>query len=363
MRRIAPLLLLLACGKGVITAKDFPSAYAEAVCQPQAICRGAAAYLEQQCEQGAAALYGDDLAKAIAKGASVFNATAAQTCLDGLHARGCDRTRPEVDQACEQAVTGNVAPGAACSWIFECAQGRCDPGAPGACPAKCGTVSGAGQSCADAPCDLRQGLRCINNVCSTLKGVDDKCSSDSDCQAGLYCDGFSKCSTLTGEQAVCNGFDQCAAGLFCDLGAEGGLCRKQFTQGQPCTAASADAIAFACAPGQVCKGFTFAKTGATAGACAALGQVGAGCAVSAQITGCADGLVCNGGVCQEKPVSGSCTSTASCKDGVAFCNAGNQCQLLLADGGTCQSSDQCQSSFCDPSSGKCIENDPACHEP
>jgi hypothetical protein len=363
MRRLAPLLVLLACGKGTITAQAFPAAFAQAICLVEQKCQGRADYEEKQCEDSAAALYGSDLDKAIAKGTAVFHADAAQTALDGFKVRGCGRTRPEVDQAWQQAVTGTIAPGAACNWLFECAQGNCEAEAPGACPAKCGTVAGPGQSCQDTPCDQRQGLRCLENVCSTQKGVDDKCSSDEDCQIGLYCDGFSRCSVLTGEQAVCGGYDQCADGLFCDLGSAGGLCRKQITSGQPCTAASADAIAFACQPGYVCKGFTFAKTDATAGTCALLGQVNAGCVASAAINGCADGLVCSGGTCQEKPTSGHCVSTDDCKDGVAYCDQNGQCQLLIATGGACQSSDQCATGLCDPSSGSCIDSDPACHEP
>ena len=365
MRRLAPLFALLACSgsKAPLTAKTFPAAFAQAVCSVQQVCQGRAGFEEKQCEDDAISLYGTDLDKAIAAGKSAFHADSAQTCVDGLLARGCGRTPPEVDQACEQAVTGTIAAGASCSWIWECAQGRCEPDAPGACPAKCRTVAGEGQSCQDTPCDLRQGLRCIDNVCSKLKGVDAKCGSDSDCQIGLYCDGFSHCSTQVAEQAVCSGQDQCLPGLFCDFGTEGGLCRKQIADSQPCTASSADAIGFACVTGSLCKGFSFAKTGSTSGVCAPIGEIGAPCSASAQVTGCGDGLRCNAGTCADKPTSGPCTSNDDCKDGVAFCNPSSQCQPLIANGGTCQSSDQCASHACDPSSGQCVEAEAACHEP
>ena len=361
MRRIAPLLILLACGKGSLAPKDFPAAFAKAVCQVEQTCRGDADYVEQECESGARALYDPDLAKALAAGKTAFDAQQAQACLDGLRARGCGRTAPEVDQACERAVTGTLAQGQSCRWIYECAQGRCEPSAPGVCPATCRSVASANQTCGDTPCDLRAGLRCIDNLCSKLHAAEEKCSSDGDCALGLYCDGFGKCSLQAFEQASCSGSDQCADGLFCDLGAEGGLCRKRFAQGQSCTA-GAEAIGFACVDGQVCKGFSFAKTGATPGTCAPTGQIGAGCVVSAQVTGCANGLRCQSGVCADKPTAGPCTSNDDCKDGVAFCN-GTQCQPLGADGATCASSDRCASRFCEPSSGKCVENDPACHEP
>jgi hypothetical protein len=364
MRRLAPMLCLLACGGNpAITAKDFPKAFAQAVCLPQQICRATSDYVEAQCEADSMALYAPDLDKAIAKGASVFNAADAQTCIDGLKARGCERTPPEVDAACERAVTGTIQQGQPCKWIYECAQGRCDPGAPGACPATCGKVAQLGQSCGDTPCDLRAGLRCVDNVCSQLKGAGEKCSSTSDCQLDFFCDSSSGCTQRGSENAVCSDFDQCAPGLFCNLGSEGGLCQKQFTAGQSCTAFSAEAITFACADGYLCKGFSSSKSSTTAGSCALMGQVGAVCDAAAQVTGCTDGLVCKGAACALKPVDGACTSNDDCKEGVAFCNASSQCQPLIAEGQACASSDQCATSFCDPSAGQCVDNDPACHEP
>ncbi len=97
-KAVALLLLFLACGKGAVSAKDFPAAFAKAVCQVQQTCRGAADYLEQDCENGSRALYDPDLPKALAAGKVTFDAQQAQACLDGLHARGCGRTAPEVDQ-------------------------------------------------------------------------------------------------------------------------------------------------------------------------------------------------------------------------------------------------------------------------
>ena len=363
MRRIAPLLALaLGCAKATVSARDFPALFARAVCEVQMTCRGEATFLEQQCEADSGALFAPDLDKALAAKKAVFDPGQAQACLDGLRARGCDRTPPEVDQACERAVTGTLQKGQPCSWIFECAQGRCEPALAGGCPASCGTAAGEGQSCADSPCDLRAGLRCIENVCSRLHAPGGKCSSDSDCAPGLYCDGFDKCSTRAFEQASCQSDTECATGLFCDAGAEGGLCRKRFAQGASCTAASEQSIATACAEGLVCKGFRFAKTGATPGTCVTLGQIGAACVASAQVTGCAEGLSCNGGFCADKPTSGACAAPEDCKDGVAYCD-GSQCKPLKGVGDACATSEECESRSCDPSAGKCASSDPSCHEP
>ena len=361
MRWSLLLLLAAACGSGSITAAGFPAAFGKAVCEAQAKCRAEAAYIEQQCEGDAASLYAPDLAKAIAAGKSSFDARQAQLCLDGLRARGCERTPPEVDQACERAVIGTVAPGSPCLWLYECQAGRCEPDGPGACPARCGAVAAEGASCA-LPCDQRAGLRCIDNVCSKLHTVDQKCASTSDCALSLYCDGFGRCTQRASEQASCDADEQCAPGLFCDVGPSGGLCRRQFGGGARCTAASGDSIRFACIDGEVCKGFTFAKTGATPGACAPLGEVGAGCVAAAQITGCGAGLTCAGGACVEKPVSGPCAQPDDCKEGVAYCD-GAQCHLLKSAGAACAASTECASRFCEPASGRCVESSGACHEP
>ncbi|MGZ6144169.1 MAG: hypothetical protein ACXWLM_12580, partial [Myxococcales bacterium] len=271
-----------------------------------------------------------------------------------------DESAPDV-VACKLAARGTLAVGATCNWLYECTAGLCTTDVGAACPAKCGPVSGEGQPC-DPPCDDRLGLRCIDNVCSKLHAADDKCASDSDCAAGLYCDGFSKCSTRAFEQASCDAADQCAAGLWCDHSAEGGLCRKQIPSGQACTASGAEAIAHACVDGDVCKGFSFAKAGATPGVCVPTGEAGAACVANAQVTGCADGLFCNAGTCAEKPTSGACTSTGDCKDGVAYCD-GSQCRLLKAEGAACAVSEECASRNCDPSAGQCVEVDVLCHEP
>ncbi|MCA1828272.1 MAG: hypothetical protein LC689_15215 [Myxococcales bacterium] len=358
--RSAVLLFAAACGSGAVSQAAFPDAFAEAVCEVQAKCRQQAHYEEQQCEEDAKSLIAPDLDKAVKAGKAAFVPSEAQACLDGLRARGCDLYAPDV-AACKRAVKGTLPPGAACSWLYECAAGTCAPDVAGSCPASCKAVSGEGGPC-DPGCDDRLGMRCIDNVCSRLHTVDQKCGGDSDCAAGLYCDGFGKCAERAFLQAVCETDHMCADGLWCDRSAEGGLCRAQIATGEPCTASSAEAILNACVTGDVCKGFTFAKTGATAGTCTPTGEVGAGCVASAQVTGCGEGLVCIGGKCAEKPAGGPCTGGADCKDGVAYCD-GAQCHLLKEAGETCGSDIECASRRCDPATGKCVEVDALCHEP
>jgi hypothetical protein len=363
MRRVLPLLLAAACARaGLVAPDDFPDLFSGAVCQVQARCRGESRQQEQLCEADARSVYAPDLAKALEAGKVAFDGQQAQICLDGLRARGCEPAGLEVEAACERTVVGTAVQGAPCSWLYECAVGRCEPPGPGACPATCGPVSGEGASCLDTPCDLRAGLRCIDNVCSKPHLKDQKCSSSFDCAQGLFCDDAGRCAARASEQASCGGDEQCAPGHFCDLGSEGGLCKKKIAQGQTCTASSAESIAGACAEGTLCQGFTFSKTGSTAGSCTPLGEVGAACTGAAQITGCAGGLVCAGESCAEKPVSGPCGGEADCREGAAWCD-GAQCQALKQEGAPCGSEKECESRFCDPASGKCASNDPACHEP
>jgi hypothetical protein len=362
MRRVGLLLLVAGCGQSPPTAGDFPAGFARAVCEVQARCRNQARYLEQQCEEETAGLYSGDLDKAVGRGKAVFDPRQAQACIDGMRGRGCEPAPPEINQACERAVIGMIAQGQPCDWIFECAAGRCEPASTGACPAACAAGGSEGAPCAGTPCDLRAGLRCIGSVCSRLRAAGDSCKSSTDCAAGLFCSALERCAVRGSEQASCDIDEECGVGLFCDLSREGGLCRKRFVQGEPCTTGSPDAIRFACGDGLVCRGFSFAKTGSIPGVCAPAGEPGATCVANAQLTGCAEGLVCAGGSCADKTVNGPCAQDADCRDGVAYCD-GTQCRLLLPEGASCTASSQCQERFCDPGSRTCQTSDPSCHEP
>jgi len=359
--RSAVLLFVAACGSGTVTQAAFPDAFAKAVCEVQSKCRQEAHYVEQQCEGEARALFAPDLDKVVKVGKATFVASEAQACLDGLRARGCDLYAPDVS-ACKRAVKGTLAVGAPCNWLYECAAGLCTPEVAGSCPAMCKPVSVEGGPC-DPACDDRAGLRCIDNVCSRLHTGDQKCKSQSDCAAGFWCDGFDTCQQRAFAQAVCEDDHMCADGLWCDRSPEGGLCRNQIATGQACAARIAEAIQNACVTGDVCKGFTFAKAGSTPGTCTPIGEIGAGCVASAQVTGCGDGLVCTNGACADKPVSGPCTSTDDCKDKVAYCD-GTQCQPFKQAGAACASDAECASRTCDATAGKCGEEmDALCHEP
>jgi hypothetical protein len=376
MRRARLLFALAAaCGHG-LSSDDFPGAFAQAVCSVQSRCRVEGRYLEQDCEKELRTFFAPDLRKAIAARRVAFDAGQAQACLDGLLARGCvtDSTGrksapapPLVDQACASAAKGLVAEGGQCFWLYECAAGSCVPAQPGVCPARCIGAVGEGGACPgknNAGCDARAGLRCIAGVCSKRHTATQSCVSDSDCAADLFCRDGLACALRGNELASCGAQNECNAGLFCDLTASGGLCRRKGGQGKPCgTDAQSLAVDQECADGLVCKGYTPAKTGPTPGTCTPAGDEGATCFTAASITGCAGGLVCGGGRCALKPISGPCSVRDDCRPHAAFCSAAGQCQALKAAGEACVEAYECESSYCPAASGKCEEMAGACHEP
>jgi len=366
MRRARLLLALAAaCGPG-LSSDDFAGAFAQAVCSVQSRCRVEGRYLEQACEKELRTVFAPDLGKAIAAHRAAFDAGPAQACLDGLLARGCDPAPPLVEQACASAAKGLVAEGGQCFWLYECAAGYCVPAQPGVCPATCTAPVGEGGACPgknNAGCDARAGLRCVAGVCSKRHASTQPCVSDSDCAPGLFCRDGQACAARGNELASCGAQNECNASLFCELTASGGLCRKKGEQGRPCgTNAQSLAVDRECAAGLVCKGYTTAKAGPTPGTCTPAGDEGAPCVAAASINGCAGGLVCAGGSCALKPVSGPCSAQDDCRARAAFCSAAGQCQALKAAGAACVQAYECESSYCPAASGTCEESAGACHE-
>ena len=308
-----------------------------------------------------------DLPKALALGRAAFDTAQAQACLAALSGRGCDRVT-QVPASCWNAVRGLVADGGACSWLLECTHGFCS--GDNGCPATCIGALAAGAQCPgkrNEQCDARLGLDCIAGVCGPPIAAGGACDGTPRCAAGLFCDNATaKCAALKNEQVVCAADEECRDGLYCLLSSGGGLCRARVPAGKPCAedpdhAASA---ASECVDGLLCAGFS--RKPLKAGTCAAPADVGAACAAGSDVTGCASGLNCAGGTCALPPGPGQACFGGGCKRDAAYCDAGNQCAALLADGSTCADSRQCQGRNCDQASGQCLTVDSgihACHEP
>lgn len=358
--------LVAACGQGGLTSAEYPGLYAQAYSAPISACRHEARYLAQQDLQDTRDLLATDLPRAIKLNRAAFDATQAQACLAALAGRGCSRVT-EVPAVCWNAVRGLVADGGACSWLLECEHGFCS--GDNGCPATCGGALTAGAACPgkkNEQCDARLGVDCVAGVCSGPLIVGAACDSTARCSPGLFCDSVDqKCAPQHYEQTVCGADEECKDGLYCQLTSGGGLCRRQVAAGQPCGEDADHALSATsqCADGLLCAGFS--RKPLKAGTCAAPGDLGAGCSASSDVTGCASGLDCASGACAMPPGPGQPCFNGSCLRGTAFCDAGNHCVALFADGTACTDSSQCQSRDCDAASGKCLTPDSlhACHEP
>lgn len=367
MRFLALLAALpfLACGGGDPTPASFPAAFSQAVNGPQARCRRLASYFDQRDVADTRGLYEPDLQRAVKAGRVRFDPAQARVCLDGMNARGCDRPSAATAAACRAAVTGLVATGSPCFWLYECAQGICIPGKSG-CPATCPPVVPEGGQCpgdGQANCDERKGLRCIAGTCSQLHADGNGCTTISDCAPGFFCAGGASCAPLRNELASCEANEECATGLYCQLTSAGGLCRKKVVQGKPCGEddAHAPSAASECDDGLVCTGFVAKKGSPTPGTCSPFSDAGGPC-VAADITGCAAELLCNAGRCELPPTSGPCSDTNRCLRGTAYCDAGNQCRTLKENGLACTQNNECAGGLCDPASSTCKDSDRNCHE-
>jgi hypothetical protein len=347
VKRLLVIALVAAC-QGGLSSKDFPGAFARAVCQPQARCRTDSVRSEAACEDAARAIYGGDLDAALARGAVRFDEAQAQACVDGLSARGCQRTPPAVDTACINAIRGKIPAGQSCNWLYECAGGICEPDTPGACPAQCKAVLPQGAECPgkdNLSCDARLGVRCVLGHCAKPLPAGATCVSDADCDAGLFCSGDQVCRALGQPGAACGDGSHCAAGESCKAGS----CARKAQAGTSCGANGE------CADGFVCKGLSKGAQGS----CTPFGEVGAAC-VGADVDGCAEDLICVSSRCALKPVSGPCMATNDCLEGAAFCSDSGQCTATAPDGASCSNAEQCASGYC---AGTCGPRPGACHEP
>jgi|GEM_PF-1708139 len=357
---IAVLACAAGCGGGELTAAGYPAAYAKALSAQVTLCRHAAASVAREDEDSVRADFEPDLVKAIKAGRASFDPKAAQACLDGLNApRDCRRptSRPV---ACFNAVIGLETKGASCSWLYECVRDFCDSSA--GCPGTCPVTLGAGAPCGGqgaGECDGRQGLLCIENLCSQLLPAFAHCPGTSFCDVGLYCDdSSSKCMPERSELGACASDEQCQQGLFCAAG----FCRKKVARGLPCGEDSslAPSASSECQDAFLCAGFS--RSPLRPGTCASPGEVGAACVSEAEIPGCAEGLDCAANLCTLPPVSGPCFR-GTCLRGTAFCDDAGQCETRRAAGSACTDYGQCLDGAC--TAGSCAPDTAlkACHEP
>lgn len=238
-----------------------------------------------------------------------------------------------VDQFDQECVAGGYAYGGVCrAYVAE--------------GASCATLSGGfyTQSC-------QEGLVCTAaEVCTKTTyyaGLNEPCSSQRYCGAGLRCVGATCVKRLTAG-GLCGGAEDCVFGLACVAG----KCEPHIGKaGDACE----NATSRYCATGLFCNRPT--QTGV--GTCAPLRSTGAACDDGTQ---CADGLFCAAtggpdGECRTKvTVGGGCAESAVCgKD--LYCEA-NRCTFKKSAGASCTSGDECLNTC---SGGACTQ--PNCYQP
>jgi hypothetical protein len=83
-----------------------------------------------------------------------------------------------------------------------------------------------------------------------------------------------------------------------------------------------------------------------AGTCKPIGQAGDACTTD---TGCAKGTYCDGSTCAAKlPVGSACGASSSACDDQAYCAFPESvCKARVAEGGACDSDEQCLTAYCD----------------
>ncbi|MEM7604031.1 MAG: hypothetical protein AAF411_01640 [Myxococcota bacterium] len=214
--------------------------------------------------------------------------------------------------------------GVFCNGQESCQGGACLPGVPPSCD--------DGVVCTEDVCDERtrscQSLPndegCADNeTCSARLGCIPECTFDSDCDDGLFCNGFEQCDRGTcapGRAVVCNDGVECTADR-CDEDAD------------ECRASPENAR---CDDGEICN-------------------ADAGCVVECESpSDCDDGLFCNGdercemgrcrrGVPPMPPDDGITCTVAACDEGTDSFRQVPTDRLCAGLGGTCAVEPSCSS--------------------
>jgi hypothetical protein len=259
-----------------------------------------------------------------------YDAKKARACLDAIEKQGCDSLSTRNPSVCDDALSGSVPLGNACSIDAECAgNAHCDWGS-GTCPGVCAAPHTDGQSCvADGDCAdslICQGLGAAGSVgqCRAPATGGQVClgTTGPECRPELVCLGGT--ATASG---TCAAIDIVASGKLgeaCDLTAQklcrAGLscavqtvtpsltfsCIAKLASGAPCTLAIPDP----CQDDEIC---TATQNAPTTGTCTPMPKLDEACTTAIPCNG---DLVCIAGKCAAlKDTGATCASDAECYSG------------------------------------------------
>lgn len=275
--------------------------------------------LAAELSSGAFALDPNIIA-AVGKGRVYYNGSNIKACVDAYAARSCDRTSESArvrPAECYDIIRGTVMGNEPCTIDAECVSGTCTSGSD---------TCQFGLCIGDAPPPREPAA--LGEPCSTLG-----------CVRGAYCDEITnECTPLKGTGELCTLDSECAYGLGCTWVADERACAPLPTVGQQCTTDG------------VCRDEgTFCDL--NTGLCTQYGLAGATCSSSAH---CSPSYPCDfsTSMCTRGPSLGEPCSGVPCFDAGTFCDTTTAtCTALRADGELCIYNTECQSEFCDYSSG------------
>jgi hypothetical protein len=203
-----------------------------------------------------------------------YNGSAGDACLAEMRAQvsaGIFCSSLSDSQACDQVFesgsSGNKKPGESCDFDSDCALSnegevvcasayvndafidKCQiqiPGKAGDTPC-IGTQDGdwfmsANNDTDVAPrgyvCDVKDGVRCEEGVCTAMAAIGERCSFSSDCVRTAYCDyAQSQCVARIPEGGTCSGgsSDECLEDFYCSSSEQ---CTAKLPNGAACTSNS-----------------------------------------------------------------------------------------------------------------------------
>lgn len=292
-----------------------------------------------------------DADAAVTSGRARYDEAATALCLQNFESSVCGTAGAgdlnRADHPCHalQLTTGLVPPGDLCMQDFECTAGSYCDVALGASFGACRSWAAVGAPCGDdaacGPTGYCGGSGDFGICAASAANLAPFCNLHIDCAAGQYCaTSTHTCVDALPAGSVCQASPYCASG-FCAL-MTSQTCEAIRDLNALCTSDSACGDAGYCdeSPPDVQR-------------CIALTQLGEGerCDLGAAV--CAEGLLCEDGLCVPRSnMSGPCVTDHYCPSN-GWCDGGI-CSPRAPVGGVCENDGQCVAiSWC--SNGVCTE--------